>query len=126
MSERELGIVESVRLDRECGGALTMWVSFKFHGSGQGFGGFVLDQYDKAKGRRVGHAAGLDYILRVMDVFGVERLDDIEGKPAYALRASDKWGESIIGIEAPEYEGSKRFTIAEWREEWGLGEKVSP
>lgn len=51
--------IESTMLGMEDHGILTFFLSLKFEGSGQGFGGYAMDSYDKAKKRRVGSALGI-------------------------------------------------------------------
>lgn len=121
--ERQLGKVEKVDLFREDHGCLTIYVHLRFKGSGQGFGGYVLDASDRARERRVGTAMGLDFVLRLLDLFGVDRLEEIRGRYVYALR-SGGWNGQIIGLELPEPDGSARFMVADWRSEWATAEAV--
>lgn len=115
--ERQLGKVEKVDLFREDHGLLTVYVHLRFAGSGQGFGGFVLDTFDKARDRRVGTAMGLDFVLRLLALFDVDRLDAIAGRYVYALREGG-WNSPIIGLELPEPDGGGRFMVADWQREW--------
>ena len=100
-----------------------MLVIFSFEGSGQGFGGFVLDEPKKQEDgttRRVGSAAGMDYIIRLMDAFGARNFDDIKGRTAIAIRDRDGFGGTIVGVRCPTVFGGsgKAFLIDEWRKEW--------
>ena len=115
--ERQLGKVERVDLFREDHGLLTVYVHLRFAGSGQGFGGFILDTFDKARGRRVGTAMGLDFVLCLLALFDVDRLDDIRGRYVYALR-SEGWNGPITGLELPEPDGGARFMVDDWRADW--------
>lgn len=114
--QRQLGKIDDVNLTIEDHGILTLQIGFDFGGTHQGFGGYCLDTYNKETDRREGHASGTDFILRLLKTFGVSKLSDIEGKPAYALR--DDRGVKIIGIETPEFDGSKKFLIEDWRKRW--------
>jgi len=115
--DRQLGKVSKVDLFREDHGLLTVYVHLTFAGSGQGFGGYILDTFDKARDRRVGTAMGLDFVLRLLALFDVDRLDDIRGRYVYALR-SDGWNGPIIGLELPEPDGGAKFMVEDWRREW--------
>jgi hypothetical protein len=87
-------LIESADLNMENCGCLDMTLSL----SGQVnvcFGGYVLgkgylganDDYWK------GSAAGLEYIMRIMDVVGVERFQDLKGK--YVRVAHKGLGSSV-------------------------------
>lgn len=119
---RRLGRIESVslRLDRGC--LLCLWLHFDFGGSAQGFGDTVL--HNSASAEAETSPAAADYIASVMKVFGVESLQDIVGEHAYALYASDRWGESVIGVQATEPCGGEAFVVADWRKRW-FGKEVA-
>lgn len=72
---------ESTSLGFERGSILTAWVYLKMDGSGQGFGGYCLDTYDKDKGRRVGVAYGSEQIRRILQTLGVDSWEKIPGTP---------------------------------------------
>lgn len=123
-STRQLGKIESVRLFIEDHGILTLYVFFDFGGSVQGFGGCFLDEESSVSGgRRRGTSAGMDFVLRLLQLFKVDSLDRIVGRTAYALRSSSAWNSIITGIELPEFDGGGKFTIDEWRAEWFDGER---
>jgi len=114
--ERELGKIDDVNLTIEDHGILTLQIGFDFGGTNQGFGGYCLDTYNEKTERREGHACGTDFILRILQTFGVSKLDEIVGKPAYALR--EKGSQKIVGLETPKFDGSKKFLIEDWRKRW--------
>lgn len=114
--QRQLGRVTGAELFIEDHGILTVYVTLEFGGSVQGFGGYCLDGYDAAKKRRVGTAAGCDYLLRLLVLFGVDRLEKTVGKSVYALR--DGRSGPILGLQMPEFDGGKKFLISDWRAEW--------
>lgn len=99
-------------------GILTLNVGLDFGGTSQGFGGYALDEWSEADGRRVGAAAGADLILRLLWLFGVDRFSKIVGRPVYALRGSDGLQGTIIGLETPAFDGSRKLLVSEWRERW--------
>ena len=86
--------IEYTRITRNHG-CLTAWVCLDYGGSGQGFGGWVLDgPWDSAtKERRANANAGL-FVARVMDVVGVESWEELAGKSC-RVRASHTKVEAI-------------------------------
>lgn len=114
---RELGKIESVELKIDGDhGVLLLNICFDFGGSGQCFQR-VLDQWSEKDKRRVGHAAGLDLILQMLQLFNVHSLDEIVGRHAYALRGN---GGFIDGIETTKPEGEKTFHSDDWAKRWDL------
>ena len=119
MSDKRLGKVASVDLFIEDHGLLTLYVMLDFGGSTQGFGGFALDEWSKEDDRRVGTAAGLDLVLQLLALFGVNRLDEIKGRTVYALRDDkDGWNDPIAGLELPAFDGGRVFSVDAWRKRW--------
>ncbi len=115
--EKQLARVKKVDFAYEDHGILTCFVSLdKEDGLHQGFGGYCLDSFDKEKDRRVGTAAGMDYLIRLMNTFGVERLEDINGKMCYGLY--DNNTSTLKGIESLKIDGGHKFLIKDWQEEW--------
>jgi len=119
----ELGKIESVFFGKESHGILSFMIHIDLDkGGGQGFGGFALDDYDKEKKRRVGCAAGGDLILQLLNLFNVNELDKIKGRPVYALYEKEGWGETVIGLRVPGFDKqtdhSGKFLIKDWQEEW--------
>ncbi len=114
--ERQLGKIDDVNLTIEDHGILTLQIGFDFGGTHQGFGGYCLDTYNKETEHREGHACGTDFILRLLKTFEVSTLEAIKGKPAYALR--EKGSQKIVGLETPEFDGSNKFLIEDWRKRW--------
>jgi hypothetical protein len=119
---KQLGKVKKAELFREDREFLTMFVDINFGNVTQGFGGLALDTYDDARDRRIGTAMGLDFVMRLLDLFGVNKLDDIRGRYVYAVRDFENCG-PIIGLELPEPDGGARFMLDEWREEWAKAAK---
>lgn len=119
--EAELGLIKKAEIDNER--CLTFWLHFEFNGggSGQGFGGIALDTYDKLSDERIGHAAGTDALLRIMQAMGVEKWSDLAGKLAWALRDDTR---TIVGIARPAAlvtSGSRNdgiWLVDSWRKRW--------
>lgn len=77
--------IESTRLGIEDHGIMSAMLHCKGDGGGTGVGGYGLDQYDKEKGRRVGHAFGLQWLMQVMATVGVERWEKLPGSRVLVL-----------------------------------------
>lgn len=77
----ENAIIDGTMLGVEDHGIITCFVFVKFDGAGAGFGGYAMDTYDKALDRRVGTAYGMEFIARILSVVGVEKWEDLKGKP---------------------------------------------
>lgn len=115
---RELGKITKASVEFEDHGILSFMLHFSFKGSAQGFGGVSLDNWSKQHNRRIGTAAGLDLMIQLMKLFEVSRFEDIAGKHAYALRDNNEWNASITGVERTEPEGSGKFLLKDWRNQW--------
>ncbi|TXH44291.1 MAG: hypothetical protein E6Q97_32975 [Desulfurellales bacterium] len=115
--KEQLGKVRSIFFGREDHGILTFMVQVDFGGSTQGFGGYSLDIYDKELKRRVGHAAGTDLVLNLLNLFGVDELQRAEGMPVFAIR-DEGWGGKIIGLRTPDFDGGREFLIKDWQKKW--------
>lgn len=66
--------------------------------------------------RRTGSAEGADFIVRMLELFGVAQLDQIEGRYVYAIYEGDAWS-ALIGLELPEPDGGRTFMLPIWRKE---------
>jgi hypothetical protein len=80
MAHIENGIIESTSLGMEDRGIFTAFLNLRFDGTGQSFGGYAFDQYDKALDRRVGTAYGMEFISRILAVVGVGSWEQLPGK----------------------------------------------
>lgn len=61
-------------------GVFTFVISLDYGGSGQGYGTYALDSFDKAKKCRVGTAFGCEAIMRLLKVLEVKSWEDLNGK----------------------------------------------
>lgn len=61
-------------------GILTCWLYLDYGGSGQGFGGIALDEYDSTLGRRVGWKYGMEFIVQILKIVDVSKWEDLSGK----------------------------------------------
>jgi hypothetical protein len=115
---KELGKVDRVYFGGEDHGIWTISVQINFGGKVQSFGGVALDQWSEEDHRRIGTAAGLDLIIQLCRLFGVDQLEGLVGRPVYALRESPDWGALIVGLETPPFDGGKRLLLSEWQARW--------
>lgn len=119
--EAKLGRVEKADLFIEDHGLLTCFLMINFGGSVQGFGGLCLSTTDKADKhhRQRGTAQGLDFVLRLLELFGVDRLSECAGRTVYALYAEPwRFNDPIIGLRLPEFDSGREFLLDPWRKEW--------
>jgi len=68
--------ISSTKLGFDRGVFLCAWLHLNYGGSGQGFGGFVLDNSSKPIGENY---AGR-YLTQLLETVGVEKWEDLEGK----------------------------------------------
>jgi hypothetical protein len=115
--------VESVTLGTEGHGILTVWLMLDYGGSGQGFGGYALDEWHEPWGRRRGTAYGTDYLLRLLAAFGVDSLDKIKGRYCYALTDDDGWNSTLRGIAPMPMDDGKPFLVTDLLADWGIDKK---
>lgn len=98
MAEIENGQIESTMLGLEDHGIMSFFLFLKFNGTGQGFGGYAMDGYDKQKKKRVGSGFGIDCIRSILETVGVGKWEDLKGKYVRVRRDGDGWGAKIVAI----------------------------
>jgi len=117
---KELALIERTSLGYEDHGILTAWlhVAYEESSSGQGIGGYALDDYkgERGKGRRVGTAWGCEYIARTMKAVGVQTWEDLKGKRVWVLKESGDWHAKVVGIEGLRSMGGHRFLFSDLKE----------
>lgn len=91
----ENALIEKVDLSMADHGCLTLAMTLQGGGWGVVYGGYCLgkgylgaddDFFD-------GSAAGMEYLMRIMDTVGVERFQDLKGK--YVRVAIKGWGDQV-------------------------------
>jgi len=91
----ENALIEKVDLSMADYGCLTLAMTLQGEGWGVTYGGYCLgkgylgaddDFFD-------GSAAGMEYLMRIMDTVGVERFQDLKGK--YVRAATKGWGDQV-------------------------------
>jgi hypothetical protein len=91
----ENALIEKVDLSMADHGCFTLAMTLQGFGWGVVYGGYCLgngylgaddDYFD-------GSAAGMEYLMRIMDTVGVERFQDLKGK--YVRVATKGWGNQV-------------------------------
>lgn len=91
----ENALITNVDLSMADYGCLTLAMTLQGGGWGVTYGGYCLgkgylgaddDFFD-------GSAAGMEYLMRIMDTVGVERFQDLKGK--YVRVATKGWGDQV-------------------------------
>lgn len=73
--------ITSTSITMEDHGVLTFWIFLVWPGGGVGVGGYVIGKgYLGAKEFSVERGDGLEAMMRIMDVVGVEKWEDLKGK----------------------------------------------
>lgn len=96
MSEIHNALITGTMLGFEDHGIMSFFLYLEFDGGGVGFGGYALDEYDKALEKRVGVGISLDLIKEILEVVGVEKWEDLKGK--HIRVDSEGWGGKALGI----------------------------
>lgn len=86
--------IKSTMLGVEDHGILTFYLHCEWPGSGCGFGGYAIDKFDPASGKRLGYGPGLTAIKRVIETVGVESWEKLAGQ---VIRVSHD-GNKILAI----------------------------
>lgn len=91
------GVIKNVSLTMADHGCLTSYITVEGAGFGVSLGGYCLGHGYLGSAHFDASGKGLESIMRIMDVVGEERYEDLKGK--YVRIASKGWGStvSIIG-----------------------------
>jgi|TARA_Y100000310_G_scaffold90528_3_gene87846 hypothetical protein len=118
---KELGKISDAWFGFNDRGMLDCWVMIDYEeGCSQGFGGICLDTYNKETEEREGSAFGCDYLVQLMTIFKVDRIEKLRGKYCYALK-DDGINGLIRGLQSMRDEGSKTFLVSELCKKHGVG-----
>ena len=72
--------ITSTMLGYEDHGILSCMLYLSYGGSGQGFGGYCLDSYDKEKEKRIATIHCGVWIAEILKIVGVEKWEDLKGQ----------------------------------------------
>jgi hypothetical protein len=109
--------ITRVTLGYEDHGILTCSLSLSGEHCGQGFGGYCLDEHIKSKPfgiDRIGTAFGLDHIMHILWVVGVDAWEDLPGK---FIRVERENGHDEI-VRIGHITDNKWFNPKEHAEQW--------
>lgn len=88
--------IASTVLGTEDHGVMTCYITLEGAGWGCSYGGYVLDNWDESRKRRVGSAEGLDAIMTLMETLEVRKWEDIKGQ--YVRCETTGWGGNVTKI----------------------------
>lgn len=77
-------------------GCLTFWVTIEGGGSGISIGGYSIGHGYLGADEFHGYGPGLEAMMRIMDVVGVDKWEDLKDK--YIRVESNGWGKRITKI----------------------------
>ena len=89
----ENALITKVDLSMADHGCLTLAMTLEGSGWGVTYGGYCLGKGFLGADEFDGSAAGMEYLMRIMDTIGVERFQDLKGK--YVRVATKGLGSSV-------------------------------
>ena len=91
----ENALITNIDLSMADHGCLTLAMTLEGSGWGAVYGGYCLGKgyLDADDDFFDGSAAGMEYLIRIMDTIGVEKFQDLKGK--YVRVATKGWGNSV-------------------------------
>lgn len=118
----QIAKIRTVRLGWEDHGIFTCQLDLDYGTSGQGAGGYCLDEprrdgEDKFIGR-FGTAFGMEWIIRLMRACNAKDFSDVRGTTVVALR-EDGWGGKVIGLKPLPTEKGEPFIFDDLALEFG-------
>lgn len=114
--DRTIAKARKASICREDHGILTVYLDFDYGSSGQGIPGYALDSWDREQERRVGDKRSIEFIAAIMDAFGVDAWEDIQGRTIHVLHNEGQGGFGgglIVGLEPLPTEKGKRVIFAD-------------
>lgn len=126
----EIAKVEKTMLGFEDHGIMTCFLHLSFGGSGQGAGGYALDEprrdaSDKFLGR-YGTSYGMEWVIRAIKACGVDTWEQIKGRTVLALReGEDRFNGKLVGLKPLPTERGETFIFADLAAEHFPEEKVA-
>jgi len=112
-----LAKITNTMLGYEDHGIFTAQLTLDYGGSGQGAGGYSLDQPTADKGDREGTGYGLDHIIKMLRVVGVDTWEKMNGRDVYAL-IEESWG-TVHGLANKFHPTQNYFIFKDHAEKWG-------
>lgn len=72
--------IKSTTLGIEDHGIMTFYLHLDYGGSGQGAGGYSLDEWSEIEKKRIGAPSGCELIRSILEIIGVEKWEDLPGQ----------------------------------------------
>lgn len=88
--------ITNVSLTMADHGCLTFWITVEGAGWGCGIGGYCIGKGFLGADEFSGYGPGLEAMMRIMDVVGVDKWEDLKGK--YVRVKTEGWGGTITCI----------------------------
>ncbi len=79
-------------------GIMTFWITLDYGNSGQDFGGYCLDSYNKDRQERVQSVLTSDLIYNLLLVLGKDSWEDLKGTHVRAMLDKDGLAGKVIGL----------------------------
>ena len=86
----------NVSLTMEDHGCLTFWITVEGAGWGCSIGGYSIGLGYLGAGKFDGYGPGLEAMMRIMDVVGVDKWEDLKGE--YVRVKTEGWGSTVTCI----------------------------
>lgn len=96
MGEIRNAKITGTMFGREDHGVMTFMLYLEWVGSVCGYGGYAIDQYDRAEDKRVFSVSGLEVISKILEVVGVRTWEELKGQ--YVRIEDNGWREKIDKI----------------------------
>lgn len=120
--------IEGSSLGWEDHGIFTVSLTMNYGGSGQGVGGYALDEPFKIDGKHAGRrgtAYGMEFVCRTLKACGVNSWEKLQGRTVYVLHDGEpRWGshDNVLGIENLPTEPGNRFLFRDLLDEFAESE----
>lgn len=85
--------ITGTKLTMEDHGCLSFWIFLEGAGWGVGYGGYCIGHGYQGADKFTATGDGLEAMMRIMDVVGVDTWEDLNGK--YVRVKTDGWGKKV-------------------------------
>lgn len=120
----QIAKIRNVKLGWEDHGIFTCQLDLDYGGSGQGAGGFCLDEprHDAAGDfiGRFGTAFGMEWVIRLMRACNANDFSEVKGTTLIALREPDDYHGKVIGLKPLPTEKGQEFIFGDMSLEFDL------
>ena len=116
---KALARISSASLDIHDRGILTFYINVDYEeGMSQGIGGYALDEYDEALGRRIGTAYGCEVIRQLLLLLNVDNFSEMVNKDIWVLTEGTGLNIKPIGIQTLRADGGKSIIFKDVLEQF--------